>query len=102
MKHIIFETISHILKKRENILTFEPATIQTIIQQINMFGMSIQRFRHSLKVLISRHLFETNQRYVFLNLIPLILCTKKEWNEVYHEQVINTLNAYEMNVMNNR
>ena len=67
-----------------------------------MFGMSIQRFRHSLKVLISRHLFETNQRYVFLNLIPLILCTKKEWTEVYHQQVIDTLNVYETNVLNNR
>lgn len=66
MKNIIFEVIYKMLLSPENVLMFESSVIQSFIQTINLFGMSVDKFRRMLKVLISQHMFE-NDDFFFLH-----------------------------------
>jgi len=76
MKNIIFEVVYKMLLSTENILTFDPEVIQSIVQSINLFGMSVEKFKRMLKVLISEHIYQ-NESMFFLHMIPLTLCSKK-------------------------
>lgn len=90
MKNIIFETISNLLLSRESILTFEPQVIQILIQNINLFGMSIDKFKRMLKALVSEHVFK-NDEYFFVHFVPLRLCSKREFENEYKKRLETVL-----------
>jgi hypothetical protein len=78
MKNIIFEVVFKMLQTTENILMFEPKVICSMIETINLFGMSVDKFKRIIKVLISEHLFKMDDFY-FLHKIHIPLCSKKEF-----------------------
>lgn len=81
MKNIIFEVVYKMLNSRDTLLTFEPSVIQTIIETINLFGMSVMKFKRIIKVLIAEHIYR-NQDYFFVHKVPLPLCSKKEFAKI--------------------
>lgn len=81
MKNIIFEVVYKMLSSRNTLLTFEPAVIQTLIQTINLFGMSVMKFKRILKVLIAEHIYK-NQDYFFVHNVHMTLCSKKEFAKI--------------------
>lgn len=84
MKNIIFQVVYKMLTSKDTLLTFEPAVIQTIIQTINLFGMSVMKFKRILKVLIAEHIYQ-NQDYFFVHKVPMSLCSKKEFAKIEGE-----------------
>lgn len=82
MKNIIFEVIYKMLMSRDSLLLFEPAIIQQFIQTINLFGMSVDKFRRMLKVLVAEHVF-SNDDFFFLYLADFKVCGKKEFSTKY-------------------
>ena len=57
MKNIIFEVVYKMLMSQDTLLTFEPSVIQSLIQTINMYGMSVDKFKRIVKVLIAEHIY---------------------------------------------
>ena len=66
------------LQTTQNILCFEPKVICSLIETINLFGMSVEKFKRILKVLISEHLFKIEE-FSFLHQLHLPLCSKKDF-----------------------
>jgi hypothetical protein len=61
-----------------------------MIQSINLYGMSIDRFKHTLKVLLTEHIYENDEMF-FLHFIPLKLCSKSEFEKVYKPRIERVL-----------
>ena len=57
MKNILFEVIYKLLLDRNSVLAFEPTVIQSIIQTVNLFGMSMDKFKRILRTLIAEHIY---------------------------------------------
>ena len=64
MKNIIFEVIDKLLLSFQSPLTFNYDVIINLIEQLNLFGMSITKFRRILRLLITEFVGES--RYVLL------------------------------------
>ena len=58
MKNIIFEVVFKMLLTTKNILMFEPKVICSLIETINLFGMSVEKFKRIIKVLIAEHIYK--------------------------------------------
>ena len=86
MKNIIFEVIYKMLQTTKNVLCFEPKVICSLIETINLFGMSVEKFKRILKVLLSEHLFKIMD-YSFLHKIHLPLCSKKDFVQEWMPQL---------------
>lgn len=71
-------------------LTFEPQVIQILIQSINLYGMSIEKFKRMLKMLVSEHIFKEEDTF-FLHFVPLKLCSKSEFQSVYKPRIERVL-----------
>lgn len=82
MKNIIFEVIYKMLMTTKNVLSFEPKVIQSLIETINLFGMSVDKFKRILKVLLSEHIYKIRD-YSFLHKIHMPLCSKKDFVHVW-------------------
>jgi len=78
MRNIIFEVVYKLLCSPANILTFEPRVITSIIENINIFGMSSDKFSRILRALISEHI-HADEDFYFVHVVPLRLCSKKEF-----------------------
>lgn len=53
-----------------------------MVQTINLYGMSVDKFRRMLKVLIAEHIYD-NEAMSVLHNTPLKLCSKKEYNTYF-------------------
>jgi hypothetical protein len=91
MKNIIFECIFKMLLSTKNIVWFEPKVIMSLIETINLFGMSVDKFKRTLKVLISEHLFSIDD-YYFLHKLHVPLCSKKEFVQIYIPELTLLMN----------
>lgn len=78
MKSIIFDVIYQILMAKDTLLTFEPQVIQSLIQTINLFGMSVEKFRRIIKILITEHVVKSKDIF-YIHELKLGLMTKKEF-----------------------
>lgn len=74
------------LQTTKNVLCFEPKVICSLIETINLFGMSVEKFKRILKVLLSEHLFKIMD-YSFLHKIHLPLCSKKDFVQEWMPQL---------------
>jgi hypothetical protein len=54
----MFEVIYKMLQTTQSILCFDSKVISSLIETINLFGMSVEKFKRILKVLISEHIFK--------------------------------------------
>ena len=86
MKNIIFECISNLLMSNNNILTFDGAVIRQLIQSINLYGMSLDRFKLILRTLLNENI-RANQETFYIHFMPLTLCSKKEWEKKYAKKL---------------
>ena len=82
MKNIMFEVIYKLLTASTTLLTFEPAVIQSIIETINMYGISVERFKRTLKILVAEHVF-LDDDYFFAHNINIGLLSKKEFAKIH-------------------
>jgi flagellar biosynthesis chaperone FliJ len=62
-----------------------------LIQQINLFGISADKFERILRVLIATHIYQDNQTFL-LHTVPLKLTSKKVFEHHYRKQLERTLN----------
>ena len=90
MKNIIFEVVYKMLLSTDSILVFEPSVIASLVQTINLYGMSVDKFRRMLKVLIAEHIYHNLDLY-YLHNIPFKLCSKKEFNSKYKGLILEQL-----------
>jgi hypothetical protein len=61
-----------------------------MIQTINLYGMSIDRFKHSLKVLLTEQIYQ-NDDFFFLHFVPLKICSKNEFDKIYKPKIERVL-----------
>lgn len=59
MKHIIFEAIYNILLSKKFGLMFDVNVVRYVIESINLYGMSIEKFRRMLKMLLTEFMFKS-------------------------------------------
>jgi len=88
MTNIIFECISNMLtregrepknpdlKSMKSILSFDAAVIRQLIQTINLYGMSLDKFKLILRTLLTENI-RANTTSFFIHFLPLEHCTKK-------------------------
>lgn len=57
MKNTILEVIFKLLQSHDNLLNYEPSIIQYLIQTLNLYGMSVDKFKRIIKVLLADHIF---------------------------------------------
>ena len=65
MKNIIFEVINIMLLTKEQPLTFDQDVICSLIEQLNLFGMSVEKFKRILKLIIAE--FVHSNKYVLVH-----------------------------------
>lgn len=82
MKNIIFEVIFKMLGNINSIMVFEPLVVQQLIETINLFGMSVDKFKRILKVTIAEHIF-ADEDFFYLHKLQLPLMTKKVFLQKY-------------------
>lgn len=54
MRNIIFEVIYQMLLSKEQALTFDQDAIASLVENINLYGMSVEKFRRMLKMMLSK------------------------------------------------
>lgn len=59
MKQIIFQVIYCMLLTKYSALTFSHSVIANLIEQLNIYGTSVDKFRRILKVLIMDKVYKT-------------------------------------------
>ncbi len=64
MKNIIFEVIKSIIISNDYALTFDQQVISSMIESINLYGMSIQKFRRILRMLMAQFFFENDLFFI--------------------------------------
>ena len=62
MKHIIFEAIYSILLSKNFPITFDYDVVTHLVESMNLYGMSIDKFKRLLKMLLTDY-FYTNPLY---------------------------------------
>jgi hypothetical protein len=65
MKHIIFEAIYSILLCKKMPFVFNYDVIQHLVESLNLYGMSIEKFRRLLKTILTEHFFKTDLYFLF-------------------------------------
>ena len=86
MKNIIFEVIYRMLFSTDNFLIFEPSVINNFIQTINLFGMSVDKFRRMVKTLICEHIYD-DQDFFYVHMANLKIFSKKTFNETLKQKL---------------
>lgn len=76
MKHVILEGIYQLILSKANPFVFQPEVIQNLVEIINLYGMSILKFKRILKYLISTFFFNQEFYYIYDNKIDLKAATK--------------------------
>ena len=72
MKNIIFEVINVMLTAKDCPLTYGQDVIQHLTQSMNMYGMSVAKFKRMLKLLLAdffydnKHFFVHNSEHIKL------------------------------------
>lgn len=64
MKYIIFEAIHSILLSKKFPLMFEFTVVKFLVESINLYGMSIDKFRRFIKMLLTEFLYRQEFYYV--------------------------------------
>ena len=65
MKNIIFEVINIMLLTKEQPLTFDQDVICNLIEQLNLFGMSVEKFKRILKLILAE--FVHSNKYILVH-----------------------------------
>ena len=76
MKNIIFEVINIMLLTKEQPLTFDQDVICNLIEQLNLFGMSVEKFKRILKLIIAEFVY--SNKYVLVHDVITDLKNAKE------------------------
>lgn len=64
MKQIIFDAIYHMLLTKESPLSFSQEVISNLIEQLNIYGTSIDKFRRILKLIIIEFVYQNKHIHV--------------------------------------
>ena len=64
MKQIIFDAIYHMLLTKQSPLTFSSEVISNLIEQLNIYGTSIDKFRRILKLIIIEFVYQNKHIHV--------------------------------------
>lgn len=78
MKNIIFNSIYVMLQTKQSPLTFSSEVIRNLIEQLNIYGTSIDKFRRMLKQMISEFVYSS--RYLLVHK-ALTECDQFDFND---------------------
>ena len=97
MKNIIFDIIYHILVDPSIYLTFSRNALKNVIQQINTYGVSIEKFKRMLKLMIASYTKEDSS-FCFIHLhLPERLLSEEKLKAHFskkREEILGDLNVF--------
>ena len=64
MKSIIFEVIYNILLAKETPLIYASSVISNLVESINLYGISIDKFKRILKMLLASFFYKNHLFFV--------------------------------------
>ena len=67
MKNIIFQVINKMLTTKFQHLTFHQDVIANLIEQLNLFGMSVEKFKRIMKLLITEFIRTSSETHVAIH-----------------------------------
>ncbi len=72
MKNIIFEVIYYLILETSTILTFNHNVVAHLVELINLYGMSINKFKRILRILLTEFFLNNEFFYVHKKDIGLL------------------------------
>ena len=97
MRNIILEVVNQLIMSKDMALTFDHDVVQNLIEQINLYGMSVTKFRRVLRTLLATH-FLMNE-FFFVHNTPVSLLSHKQFlksmqQDQVQKQIMEGFNRY--------
>jgi hypothetical protein len=89
MKNIIFEVIYYLIMQVNTPITYDTTTYQKLVEIINLNGMSVNKFKRILRILITDFFLQND--FYFLHYEPIRMSSEKEFENDIKKKLFKNL-----------